>query len=99
MSKRLFFLDKDFRKLYDSIVDIIRFCWDENGWVGTETIRKSGKFLELAANLYENVKPFSRHLVEMNDWEENWQDYMVEPSPDELYMMDRSAESLLLELR
>lgn len=98
MDKQIFFLDKDFRKLYDSVVAIIRFCWNEDGWVGTETIRRSGKFLDLASDLYDAVKPFASRFTELNDWEENWQDYMTEPSPDELAQMDLNAKELLLEL-
>jgi hypothetical protein len=51
--------DPEFITLYNAIAAVINFCWNgEKGWIGTETIRQSRKFLELMSNLSDALKPF-----------------------------------------
>ena len=101
--KKLFFKDPDFVKLYNCVADILNFCYDSGkGWVGTETIRKSGKFLELVAHLSDSLKPFEVTEDEFASTvrlEDDWQDNLVEPEPEFMLISDMSAESLLLEFR
>lgn len=97
MKSELFF-DKDFRKLYNSAVDIVNMCWDNGkGWIGTETIRKSGKFLELAAKLSDSLIPFEDRYNELGYMENNWQDFLLEPDDEFMEISDANAESLKLE--
>lgn len=57
-TKESFYLDKDFVRLYNAVADIVNFCWGDDGWIGTENIRKSGKFLEMMGEVGTSILPF-----------------------------------------
>lgn len=58
-SPKLVVKSDEFIALYNAAADIINFCYDEGkGWVGTETIRKSGAFVKLVAKLSDAIDPF-----------------------------------------
>jgi hypothetical protein len=94
--KTYFFKDPDFIDLYNAVADILNFCYDNGkGWVGTETIRKSGKFLKLIASLSDSLKPFE--TAEEFVLESDWQDHFEEPDEDFMLISDTNADSLRLQ--
>ena len=59
---------KDQIDLYNAAVNIVNFCYDENGcWIGTEKIKADWKFINLVSKLVdvlEVIQPTMDEFVE-----------------------------------